>query len=468
MENKKIVSNTTFLFITLILISSFFSLYKLGSTPLIDYDEATYAQVLKESIARENYLSFTYLQNNWFEKPPLYFWLSTVSVKIFGMNEFAMRAPAALFIILTSSLVFLFTLFLTKSPITAFISGIVLVTTGSFLDAGRQMRFDVPVAFFILFSLFSYIKAINEKPLWYIFMGVSLALGVLMKSVIGFLAIPIILIFSLVYKEWRWIKSKYFWFSILISTLIILPWHVYEWINFGSAFWQSYLGVHVFKRLGTNLLGGEVTTWTYIKNLLLYTEPWILVFIGGVAWFSLNFKKNKEALKPHLALILSIFFIFIFFSISNTKLFYYLIPIYPLMAIFIALLFHRMYEMLFGLERKVFIGISILCIFIGLISATYVGHHVSDNWGLTALSKAEKNIGLEIKKEPQDMKVYAFKHYFWETIRYYSGGRKIEEIDRDMPRESFLLISQIPIIEVRNRKIITLYTDPSLSLYKIE
>jgi len=54
-------------YLPLIAITSFalfLALYRLGDPPLIDYDEATYAQVLHESIAHSNFFTFTKAKMN--------------------------------------------------------------------------------------------------------------------------------------------------------------------------------------------------------------------------------------------------------------------------------------------------------------------------------------------------------------------------------------------------------------------
>src|SRR5579862_7141694 len=69
----------------------------LGKPALWEPDEGRYAE-----IAREMYLSGDYVtpRDNfvrYFEKPPLVYWAETSAISIFGINEFAVRLPAALF-----------------------------------------------------------------------------------------------------------------------------------------------------------------------------------------------------------------------------------------------------------------------------------------------------------------------------------------------------------------------------------
>ena len=199
--------------IVLFLLSAFLLFFNLGKDAFIDYDEATYATVLRESILSENYITFSYLGEPWFDKPPLYFWLAGASVKLFGMNEFAERLPSAVAGLLLVILLYHTTLRLTKNPIAAFFAGAILTTNSSFIDAARQMRLDVPVTLCIVATIYCFLRR-KDNARWLVGIGVAIGFGILMKSVIGFLAIPIICIISMFERDWSWLKQKWLWLLV--------------------------------------------------------------------------------------------------------------------------------------------------------------------------------------------------------------------------------------------------------------
>src|SRR4051812_48763836 len=75
-----------------------FALYfvDLGSYPLFDPDEPVYGQVAREMARGGGWLSPPFNGAFWFDKPPLFYWLSALSVSVFGPTEFACRLPSAL------------------------------------------------------------------------------------------------------------------------------------------------------------------------------------------------------------------------------------------------------------------------------------------------------------------------------------------------------------------------------------
>lgn len=98
--------NYLYLLFGFILISSFIPL---GLTPLFDLDEGAFSEATREMLIGKDYIT-TYLNGELrFDKPILIYWLQLLSVKIFGINEFAFRLPSAIAASLWAIVVYLFT-----------------------------------------------------------------------------------------------------------------------------------------------------------------------------------------------------------------------------------------------------------------------------------------------------------------------------------------------------------------------
>ncbi len=68
----------------------------LGQVHLFDWDEINFAEAAREMIVTKNWLSVQINYLPFWEKPPLFIWMQAISMKIFGVNEFAARLPNAL------------------------------------------------------------------------------------------------------------------------------------------------------------------------------------------------------------------------------------------------------------------------------------------------------------------------------------------------------------------------------------
>jgi 4-amino-4-deoxy-L-arabinose transferase-like glycosyltransferase len=80
----------------LVLLGALFFIPGLGHVHLFDWDEANFAEASREMLVRHNWLQVTIDYQPFYQKPPLFFWLQALSMKAFGVNEFAARFVNAL------------------------------------------------------------------------------------------------------------------------------------------------------------------------------------------------------------------------------------------------------------------------------------------------------------------------------------------------------------------------------------
>ena len=126
----------------LIVVSSLSFLVKLGSSPLLEIDEAIYAEVAREAFISGDYFSTYYNFETEFSKPPFQYWLLQIFYAIFGINEWAVRLP--------SFLMALGLLFLTyhfgkniRSPDTGLWTCLILCANPGFYSMTRDARMDI-------------------------------------------------------------------------------------------------------------------------------------------------------------------------------------------------------------------------------------------------------------------------------------------------------------------------------------
>jgi len=94
--SSDILSRRIIVYAGIVVITALFLLPFLGSVHLFDSDETNYAETAREMIVSGDYLTVQVDFEPFPEKPPLFFWLQAVSMKIFGINEFAARFPNVL------------------------------------------------------------------------------------------------------------------------------------------------------------------------------------------------------------------------------------------------------------------------------------------------------------------------------------------------------------------------------------
>jgi len=90
----------------IIILAAFFFLPFLGEVHLFDWDEINFAEASREMLLTGEYLRVYIDFQAFWEKPPFFFWLQALSMKCFGVTEYAARFPNAICGIL--SLLFVF------------------------------------------------------------------------------------------------------------------------------------------------------------------------------------------------------------------------------------------------------------------------------------------------------------------------------------------------------------------------
>jgi len=96
--------DNNYVIISLVALLFFFPF--LGKVHLFDWDEINFAESAREMIVSADYLNVQINFQPFWEKPPLFIWMQTVSMKLFGINEFAARFPNAVCGVITLLLLY--------------------------------------------------------------------------------------------------------------------------------------------------------------------------------------------------------------------------------------------------------------------------------------------------------------------------------------------------------------------------
>lgn len=320
-----------FYLILLGLLSFIFLFVGMGAYPLVDVDETRYA-VMSRDLLHHNW-NFLMLNGVPFiEKPPLYFWITALSIKLFGFHEYAIRLPMSILATLT---VF-FTYYIgkkIKTPKFGFYTATIMMANVFFIMLTRvaiiDMVFTALLTWTIYFGLLTeFVKDNNKKWCWTAFY-LCMSFAFLAK---GLLAIvfpcAIIGIHRIINKSVKEIfKPQYILSGLVLFLLINLPWHLSMYKEYGFEFIWVYFILHHFERLvNADALGKTRPFLYFIPVFFVGFLPWSLHFIGAIVDF---FK--KKMFKDKYVLFFAIYFIIIFglFSVASGKLPTYVLPAVP-------------------------------------------------------------------------------------------------------------------------------------------
>ena len=346
----------------LILPAAIFFIYlNLGQTSLIDYDEAIYGKISKNIVLTNDWITLTWkdFDTPWFEKPPLYMWSTALLFKLFGFGEFAVRFTSAFFGVMGIVFVYLFGKRLYNKT-TGLISALIMLSVIQYMYYARNGMLDVTVTFFILSTIYFFYQAYTKEKsnlVFYLLAGLTLGLGVMTKSIIGLLPLVIIVGYLILAKLFlrRLLPESSNTLSIkglfaMAGTFVLVaaPWHVYAYYLHGYEFIDEYLIEHVFER-GLSGLGHKAPLLWYLEVIKVSFRIWVLALIPGLLALPIFDKKHRDSF---LLLFISIAVIFSFFSASEDKLQWYIIPIYPFLALIAGRFIERFFIIANDLIKK--------------------------------------------------------------------------------------------------------------------
>lgn len=301
----------------------------LGNVPLRDWDEGTVAQVAREIFqapaGSNRWLFPTLWGEPYLNKPPLVHDLIAVSYKLGGINETTARLPGALLMAISVPLFYGLgkELFATRQP--AILSALIYLTTLPLVRHGRLAMLDGAVIFFTILLVWSALRSRRDLR-WCLVIGISLSFIGLTKGIIAILLGAIVFVF-LGWNTPRLFHSFYFWGGLVLGCLPVFSWYGLQWLHYQQAFVETVVVSQSFSRLWRAVDNNSGPPWYYFLRLLHFL-PWLIFSLYGLhlAW------KNRIWSWAKLVLIWSSIY-FVVVSIMSTKLPWYILPIYPALAL---------------------------------------------------------------------------------------------------------------------------------------
>jgi 4-amino-4-deoxy-L-arabinose transferase-like glycosyltransferase len=344
--------------IPVLLLAAFSLFFMLGRPPAADWDESRHGVSAYEMVRSGDWIRNTYLGETeyWNLKPALGFWLEAASYKVFGFSTFAMRFPSALCALFTVALWML----LARrhfGPRTALVAGFILATSFGFLayHTGRSGDFDSPFCFFLSLSLYFLDSALQKNRFFMPAAGFAFGLALLVKS---FAAAPFFLAMTfglLLSEERKRLKPPDYLLYALAGALPVLAWAYARFHADGFAFFQRMVSYDLLARGGNALEGHPgVFLLHYLGGIIAYLFPWSLAAIAFLFYGNRMVRKSSNG-KSGFSFEWNAFFRkplfwtwfivpFVFFNLSGTKLYWYLNPLYPFIALFTAWHFHELFR----------------------------------------------------------------------------------------------------------------------------
>jgi 4-amino-4-deoxy-L-arabinose transferase-like glycosyltransferase len=328
-----------FAFIAVLAASALAFFFGLGRLGFLGPDEPRYAEVAREMFASGDYISTRLCGCLWFEKPVLLYWMSAAGYHLFGVNEFAARLPSAIAALATVA--FLYAALRRLSvPRLALAASVVLATSGIFIAFARVATPDMLLTAAITAALLSALLFTGATGrVRTIYWGLSclfMGFGMLAKGLVGVvLVVAILVVYFAVSGQLRSVR----WRDLLVGIVVFLAaagtWYVPVVMRHGWAFIEEFFIRHHFERYTSNEFGHPQAVYFFLLVALAGIAPWMFFLIPSLT--RLRSLKPRDNIRDSLVTLAWVWVAvpLLFFSVSESKLPGYILPVFPALAIII-------------------------------------------------------------------------------------------------------------------------------------
>lgn len=328
--------------------------YMLGARTLVPTDEGRYAEMAREMVATNDWITTRLNGIKYFEKPPLQTWMNALTFEVFGLGEWQARLWTGLCGLLGIGIAAYAARRVFNARV-AFYTALVLGSSFYWAGMGHINTLDMGLSGMMTLSMCGLLLAqrndanAKQQRNWMLVCWAAMALAVLSKGLIG-VVLPgaVLVLYTIVARDWGIWKRLHLVKGLLVFFAIATPWFVL--VAQRNPEFLEFFFIHEHFQRFTTKIHSRVGPWYYfIPLMLLGILPWLGIFFQSL--FNGASRQASEAhaidgashgrFKPTVMLLVWSLFIFFFFSISSSKLPSYILPIFPSVALLIAVYLER-------------------------------------------------------------------------------------------------------------------------------
>ena len=345
---------------------------------LVRPDEGRYTEIAREMAATGDYVTPRLNDLKYFEKPPLQYWATALAISTFGQNNFTARWWPLFTGLLGLALVWLTVRALTGTHL-AWVSTSLLASMVYYFLIAHINTVDMGLVAFMTLTMVGLIRGFGIQGQshavargWMIAAWAGAALAFLSKGLIA-IVLPgaIFVLYLLVSRQWRMLARMEWRWGPLAFVLIALPWPLL--VQSKNPEWAHFFFIYEhFERFSNVEHGRMGELYYFVPVVIVGLLPWTATVFGFLrrdARAAIVETYAKAELNVPLFLTLWCAFLFVFFSLSNSKLPSYLLPVTPALAMLLAPVMLAMGDRAFA---RVLAGIAVVPL--GLVVASALRH----------------------------------------------------------------------------------------------
>ena len=327
--------------------------------PLVGTTEGRHAQISQRMVTSGDWVTPRLWTDGklvpFMGKPPLFFWSSAVSMKIFGVNEFAARLPS---LISLAVILFLMWVVLVRytDRCTAWRAMFICISSSVIFVSSGLVIVDMMLTMGVAGALLAYYAFSQEqnrkiRKRWSILVFFMLALGFMTKGpvAIALVALPV-MVWTVYFRKWQDLKDHAWFSGSIIFLIIVAPWfYLAETRNPGFLKYffvnENFLRFIIHDYGDKYGSGHEHIRGTAIIMMIGAAFPWSIYGVYRLFKCRSLYYIKKVFTDDKMSFFLFVVVVdTIFWSFARQLLMTYLYPLVPLFAAWLAILIKQQTE----------------------------------------------------------------------------------------------------------------------------
>ncbi len=312
----------------------------IGTRVLIHPDEGRYAEIAREMAATGDWLTPRLNGLKYFEKPPLQYWLTAAAFDAFGVGNATARLPTVA-PTLVAALFIGFAGLRLGGPMLGVCAAAALLGSAGYAVGGHVLALDglLTATFAVALAAFLLAQRDDATPrserAYMLLAWAAMAAATLAKGLIG-IVIPAatLVLYTAITRDYALWRRLHLGWGIAVYLALAAPWFVAVSIA-NPEFFQFFFIHEHFQRYLTTEHRRVGAWWYFVPLLALGVLPWLTMLGWGVLRGWRNAVPAANGFSWLRFALVWAAFVFVFFSLSSSKLPGYILPLFPALALVI-------------------------------------------------------------------------------------------------------------------------------------
>jgi len=310
----------------------------IGTRTLIHPDEGRYAEIAREMAASGDWLTPRLNGLKYFEKPPLQYWLTAAAFDAFGVGNATARF-ATVAATLVAAIFVGFAGLRIGGPVLGVSTAAALLGSTGYAVGGHVLALDGLLTATLAIALASFLLAQRDaatprsQRAYMLLAWAAMAAATLAKGLIG-IVIPgaALVLYTAITRDYALWRRLHLGWGVAVYLLLAAPWFVAV-SSVNPEFFEFFFIREHFQRYLTTEHRRVGAWWYFVPLLAAGLLPWLTILGSGAlrAWRDGLPARNGFSWR-RFALVWAAF-VFVFFSLSSSKLPGYILPMFPPLAL---------------------------------------------------------------------------------------------------------------------------------------